>query len=296
MALLTGFVPIYRLDGVIKLVTAAASWGTAIALIKVTPAALAMKSPEQLEREVEERTDELVRANTALTAQIAERKQAEAEVAALNARLQLSMSETHHRVKNNLQIVSALLDLQCPNAEGTVPVREWKRVSSHVRSLAAVHDLLTLQTKNHAELDFLSAKATLEHLLPALASVAGNRAILCEMDELAVPLRQTSSLSIIVNELLSNAVKHAPEGDIRVSLRKTEEGACLEVSDEGPGFCDGFDPALAANTGLELVEQLAKWDLQGEVEYRNTPSGGGHVVVSFPLLSEVCPTPHALHN
>jgi two-component sensor histidine kinase len=169
-------------------------------------------------------------------------------------------------------------------------------VSSHVRSLAAVHDLLTLQTKNHAELDFLSAKATLEHLLPALASVAGKRAIRCELDELAVPLRQTSPLSIIVNELLSNAVKHAPKGDIRVSLRKTEKGACLEVSDEGPGFSDGFDPARSANTGLELVEQLAKWDLQGEVEYGKTPSGGGRVVVSFPLLSSFSPSLQALSN
>ena len=66
-------------------------------------------------------------------------------------------------------------------------------------------------------------------------------------------------------------------------LLKVNAGkASLEVSDDGPGFPEGFNADSAANTGLELVEQVVKWDLRGKTSYESLPEGG-RVTVSFPI-------------
>ena len=108
------------------------------------------------------------------------------------------------------------------------------------------------------------------------------RNLFAESEDMPVPLRHGSSLAILVNELVSNAVKHGRE-DVSVCLKRDGEGALLEVCDDGAGFPDGFDAVAAAHTGLELVEQVARWDLQGTVRYENRPEGGARVTVSFPL-------------
>ena len=106
---------------------------------------------------------------------ISERKRAEAEMRALNERLRRAMTETHHRVKNNLQIISALVDLQADDGSGTVPSGAMQRIGQHARSLAAIHDLLTIQTKNDSRSDFISAKAAMDKLIPLLRATTGGR-------------------------------------------------------------------------------------------------------------------------
>ncbi|HYV37828.1 MAG TPA: hypothetical protein VE988_19235, partial [Gemmataceae bacterium] len=85
--------PLYRLAGVIKLLTAIISWGTVIALVPIVPKALAMRSPEELEREIKERTAELIAANETLRAEARERQRAEAEINRLNHELQRRADE-----------------------------------------------------------------------------------------------------------------------------------------------------------------------------------------------------------
>ena len=80
---------------------------------------------------------------------------------------------------------------------------------------------------------------------------------------------------------MNNAVKHS-SGDINVTMR-VEQGICrLEIYNEGHGFPPGFDPAVSANTGLELVMNAARWDLRGEISFDNPPAGGARVTVIFP--------------
>jgi two-component system, sensor histidine kinase PdtaS len=113
-----------------------------------------------------------------------------------------------------------------------------------------------------------------------------------------LPVRQGTSLAVLVNELVSNAVKHG-RGDIGLSFgmlpgsNGSGPRARLEVTDQGPGFSPDFDPAKAANTGVELIESLGRWDLQGEVEYANRPEGGARVVVTFPLSPSTAQSPEA---
>ncbi|MDX1933355.1 MAG: PAS domain-containing protein [Capsulimonadales bacterium] len=220
---------------------------------------------------------------------VTERHLALSEIEKLNVRLQRAMAESHHRIKNNLQTLAALAEMQSFHQDNTVPREAFERLCQHIRTLASLHDLLTLEIREFREVETVSVRNALNRLTDLLSSVTGNRTVLVDSEEARLPLKQAGSFSLLVNELVSNAVKHGA-GDIRIRLRTTADRingqrptALLEVTDEGAGFPPGFDPRVAANTGLELVESIGCWDLQGAVAYENAPGGGAMVRVSFPL-------------
>lgn len=243
------------------------------------------------------------------------------EVKALNERLRRSMVETHHRVKNNLQIITAMVDMRLMEDKETVSVEEIKRLKAYIYALAAVHDILTQEAKQEGEEQSISVKAILEKLLPLMQQTAGNRHIDYALEDARLSAKQGTSLALIVNELVSNAIKYG-RGEIVVRMRVSDappggtatavianghtpqssaapttviEAAAkeaeatqqllarLEVCDDGPGFPPNFDPGRAANTGLDLIENLSRWDLGGKALFENRPEGGGRVVISFPL-------------
>lgn len=209
------------------------------------------------------------------------------EIERLNERLRRSIRETHHRVKNNLQVITAMLDMQAMQHTESVPVSEVARIRQHINALATIHDLLTHQAKNDPEVYALSVQAALQKLLPMLQAMLNERKIDLTVEDALLPVRQGTTLTVLVNELVSNAVKHG-KGRVSVRFAREHDGcAVLEVSDEGPGFPDDFVPAQAANTGLDLIESLTNYDLSGHVTYENRPEGGGRVSLHFPLVSPV---------
>lgn len=214
------------------------------------------------------------------------RKQHEERIEALNVRLEWAMTETHHRVKNNLQIISAMIDIQSLGRGDSVPVSEYQRLSGQVRALAAVHDLLTADTKTGGDATVISLPALLETLFSLLRSTEGMSRIESELEEVRVSTHQGSSLALIVNELVTNAVKHA-SGNVKITLSTQQGNTVLEVYDDGPGFPEGFQANRSAKAGLELVEQLIRLDLRGEVRYANLPEGGGCVTVIFPTVDGI---------
>ena len=206
----------------------------------------------------------------------------QAEIEALNARLLRSMRETHHRVKNNLQVVTALVNMQQMQYADQVPVAELARLTQHIMALAAIHDLLTHQAQTDAEVSEISMAAVMEKLMPAVQGMAADRVVSFAVQETRLPVRYSTTLAVLVNELVSNAMKHG-QGDIQVRFHHDGRRAALEVLDEGPGFPPDFDPAVAANTGLDLIESLARMDLRGHVRFENRAEGGGRVSVEFPV-------------
>jgi two-component sensor histidine kinase len=244
---------------------------------------------EELELRVKQRTAELEAANKKLKKEIAERKRAENEtlrhqqyIEALNQRLQRAMTETHHRVKNNLQIIAAMVDMYSLDDTQFISAEEIRKLGIHVQTLAAVHELLTQEAKDDGQAHYIPAREVLERLIEMLQRTAGSRRILYEIAEARLSARQGTSLALIVNEIISNALKYGA-GNIEVSLTVERKKAILRVYDEGPGFPEGFDPIKAANTGLELVHNLSQWDLGGEVQFSTRESGGGCVTVTIPL-------------
>ncbi len=204
----------------------------------------------------------------------------------LTVRLRRAMAETHHRVKNNLQVVAGLVELQTGGRrEGTVPVDTLYRVRQHVVTMAAIHDILTHETDTGGDLDTMEMKTILGQLAPLLQSLAKTQQITFRIEEMRLPLKMGTSLTVLINELVSNAQKHG-EGDISVVLRKiSEQQGQLSVTDNGTGFPENFKPETSANTGLQLIESLGRWDLKGEISYQNAPSGGAQVTLRFPLPS-----------
>jgi len=219
-----------------------------------------------------------------------ERKRIEQELArntahiqALNERLRSAMTETHHRVKNNLQIIAAMIDMQLLEATPAVATEELKRLSGHVSALAAVHDLLTEQAKGDGIAEYVHAAAVLEKLLPLLEALAARCRLHFRLEaDVRLPARQATSLALVANELALNALKHC-RSEVEVTFSVQESFAVLEVRDDGPGFPAEFDPHQAAHTGLEMVQNLSRIDLEGQTRYENRPEGGARVTVTLPL-------------
>jgi len=201
----------------------------------------------------------------------------------LNQHLLRAMTETHHRVKNNLQVISALLDMQIEEGHETVKVSELIRLSQHIRGLAAIHDLLTHQTKEGGKTEYLSVRDIMDRLLPLLQGMSRGSKLKFDVENIVVPISHATALAVLANELVSNATKHG-NGDIGIVFRVEGDRATFSVWDEGEGFPPDFDPQTSANTGVELVQTVSRFDLHGAVSFQNRPVGGAQVIVTFPLV------------
>ena len=206
--------------------------------------------------------------------------EARREIKALNARLQVAVAEVNHRVKNNLQIVAALIEMQA-NSE-TEPLHPGcaQRLTVHIHTLANIHDLLTDSARTIV--DSISARETLSKLIPMLQATVTPRQVHFTGVDIQLSAKLCTALALITNELVSNAFKHS-RGNVDVMLSLVEGNACLRVADNGAGFPGDFDPKIAANLGLGLVETLSRHDMGGGTRYTTLPEGGGCVTVSFPL-------------
>ena len=210
------------------------------------------------------------------------------EIEALNSRLRLAMKETHHRVKNNLQVISAMIEMQLMEHQGgqSVPLDEFKRLQAHVHTLAIAHDLLTTGHKEEETDERISTRAILDKLLPMLQQTAWKQTVRYKIEDVELTSKQCVALALLINELVSNALKH---GKNEAEVVFTAEGAeaTLIVRDDGDGFPPDFNPRRAAHTGLELVMSLVNIDLRGKARFGMGPDGGGQALVTFPIPPQI---------
>ncbi len=217
-----------------------------------------------------------------------ERRQAETLAGNLREKEAL-LKEIHHRVKNNLQIVSSLLNLQRP--EVTDPaVRAFVDDSrNRIRSIALLHETL-YQGENLARIDFPKyVRSLTAHLQRALGGAAGAVTLDVEVGEVRVGIDQAIPCGLIINELVSNAFKYAfPEGRagtirVRVTSQESTDGPAwtdLTVADDGVGMSAPFEARTSASLGLRLVHDLTA-QLGGRIVLSSTPEGGTTVEIRF---------------
>jgi two-component sensor histidine kinase len=198
-----------------------------------------------------------------------------------NRWMQQSMRETDHRVKNNLQSIVALLDMQALDGEGVVPMQKLKQVRTHINTVSEIHNLLVPSKHESGAAETVSAKTALERLLPMLQQIVGERRIDWSVEDVELPIKQGLSLAVLINELVSNAVKHGGQG-VNLRLDVSDKTVTLEVTDDGHGFPMPFDPLSQSHFGLELVESVGRIDLGGKMTYENLPEGGACVRLVFP--------------
>ncbi len=203
---------------------------------------------ERLEQRVAERTAALAESEQHLRASLAEKE--------------VLLKEIHHRVKNNMQVISSLVDLQADRLEDGAMRSVLQDVTHRVRSMALVHEKL-YQSADMARVEFAEyAQSLLNYLWRAHGSVASGVRLALDMEPVSLSVNAAVPSGLILNELVSNALKHAfrgrTGGEVAVSLRGgADGGVCLRVRDNGTGLPPDLDWRQADSLGLRLVQILA---------------------------------------
>ncbi len=198
---------------------------------------------------------------------LTERRRMEATVAQSLREKETLLKEIHHRVKNNLQIISSLLMLQVEQMPSREAGRLLEESVQRVRSMALIHQQI-YGGESLARIDLSTYTSQLAGSLRN--ALAPDARMTLEADPVEVTVEHAVPLGLILNELITNAFKYgAPKhGETRpavhIRIRAEDAGLVLEVRDEGPGLPPDFDLATATSLGLTLVDTLTR-QLRGEL-------------------------------
>ncbi|MDD3926602.1 MAG: sensor histidine kinase [bacterium] len=197
------------------------------------------------------------------------------------------IQEIHHRVKNNLQTVASLLRLQMRRTSSLEAKRVLSDGINRILSIAVLHDLLS-----HSGSDAVNLRSLVDSMVREnLKQLLPGQAVTTEIDitDCRILSHQASSLALVINELLLNAVKHGfsgiDKGKICISSVIDDNRLTLTVSDNGKGMPEGLSPATASGLGLNLVRSIVKENLHGEIDFSG--EDGTTVVISFPLEQDI---------
>jgi two-component sensor histidine kinase len=196
------------------------------------------------------------------------------------------MHEIHHRVKNNLQVVSSLLSMQARTTRSKEAIDVLSKSQSRINTMALIHTQL-YESGDLSELNMKEFVGTLSEEL--FRSYPVNDIKITHIVHVAdrkFPVSVGVHVGLIINELLGNALQHAfgegKEGKIEVSLTASDSGRVhLQVSDDGVGLPPGFDIDKTRSLGLHLVKILVEDQLQGKIEV--TSDGGATFNMEFDI-------------
>ena len=202
------------------------------------------------------------------------RAQTEARIqAALNEK-EVLLREIHHRVKNNLQIISSLLSLQMAQLSDQNAVEGFRESQSRVRAMALIHEKL-YQSDDLAQINFaIYVNSLTSSLMQTYRTNPEKLSIHVSADNILLDLDIAIPCGLIINELVTNSLKHAfPDGKtgvIQVTCCQTSAGGYrLVVEDNGVGFPPGFSPSKTSSLGLKLVSNLTR-QIEGQTEIDDT--------------------------
>jgi PAS domain S-box-containing protein len=217
---------------------------------------------------------------------ISDRKIIEQQIEASLKEKELLLSEIHHRVKNNFEIISSLLDMSSMATEN----QEIKNLllSSRIRihSMALIHTQL-YQTDRFDRIDMARHIGELtEHLLFLYGS-ENKVKLKIESHEIYLSIKQAIPCALILNELIMNALKHAfvdkEQGKILISIHNSEDNTVIvRVKDNGAGIPEQIEVKPAGGLGLDLVKHLVVGQLEGEVRFNN--DDGTDIRIEFKRL------------
>jgi len=193
--------------------------------------------------------------------------------------------EMHHRIKNNLQTVVMLMQLQMADAE-QLDTRHVLETNIHrIRSIAAVHEVLSNEGFRLVDVKDVLERIT-QMTVESMTSPEQEITITVYGEPLLLSSQAATSLTLAVNELVQNALEHAfkgrRKGEVAVSLGHSPDEVVVIVKDDGVGL-----PAeYASHLGLEIVETLVKDDLNGRLKFNRPASGGTEVSIRLPRSFE----------
>lgn len=199
------------------------------------------------------------------------------------------VQEMHHRVKNNLQTIAMLLRLQMDHDKQISPHDVLNETINRVLSIATVHEILS-----EAGVDRVAALDLIKRLSVTIStnmvSPAADINISVIGDNISLPSQKATSLALVANELIQNALEHGltglNRGRITISLFRYQDQLKLQVSDNGHGLPPGFDPDISLGLGLEIVKASVVEDMHGTFLIGPASLGKGTQVEVFIPLSD----------
>ena len=217
---------------------------------------------------------------------ITERKRAEETIKASLHEKEVLLREIHHRVKNNMQVVCGLLSLQATRSESEQVRHALNESQQRVYAMAMVHEEL-YSGQNLSAIDF---SEYLKRLVNHLQRTYNNRAdirITLELEKIELDINQAIPCCLIINELITNAFKHAfpaaSKGNIHMKLYiANDKEVVLEFSDNGVGIAANIELSKPSSLGLKLVNELLKKQLKGSLDV--STAGRTAFTLRWPLL------------
>jgi two-component system, sensor histidine kinase PdtaS len=215
----------------------------------------------------------------------------QAAIAITNAKLMVRsaiIQEMHHRVKNSLQTVASLLRLQMHREGEGTPEEMLRESINRIISIAAVHDLLSREA-----LDEVNLREVAETILTLTGRSLLRASQRIEMrvtgNDVVLPSSKATTVALILNELLHNAIEHGfhdrERGSLEIRIGSDGPQITLEVLNDGEPIPEGFDPRQSNSLGLQIVHSLAQNDLAGRFSLQRDgasgPGGRTRAVVSF---------------
>jgi PAS domain S-box-containing protein len=203
---------------------------------------------------------------------ITERKQAEDKQKALLREKEILLAEVHHRVKNNMQVITSLLSLQAEEVSEVYTRKLLEESRNRIHSMALVHEQL-YRSGEYASIDFAGYINQLASTLFSMYQIDFEDVqFLVESENVKIDLEKAIPCGLLLNELITNSLKYAfPEGrkgNIWVKIRFDDEKMILEVGDDGIGLPANFDFQATRTLGLQLVHLLVNHDLHGSISHR----------------------------
>jgi two-component sensor histidine kinase len=194
------------------------------------------------------------------------------------------IQEVHHRVKNNLQTIAALLRIQARRMTDETGRLAVEEAVTRILSVAIIHEFLSDQNSRVINIKEVSSRILAQMRQGVLGP---DKEICLELSgpPIYLPARQATACALVINELMQNAVEHGfkerSKGCVYVTLQDEGDSVVVRVRDDGSGLPADFHIETAESLGLQIVQTLVRGDLQGTIEMHNQ-SDGAEAIVKFP--------------
>lgn len=200
------------------------------------------------------------------------------------------IKEIHHRVKNNLQTIASLLRMQARRAQSEETKIVLRDCVGRVNSIAIVHEYLSQQDSGLIDVDKV-AKGIYNALITSMLGPDFKLEAHFDASEAQLPSEKATSIALILNEMLQNAIEHGFEnrdhGRLDVSFLKKNGYYELSIKNDGQGLPEGIDIFKSKSLGLKIIKTMAESDLRGSFTISSVPEGGTLALVTIPIDNKV---------